>query len=316
MQLTSNSSAFIEAQVYSQFILENLHDGILPEGFYRNVSDFPAGTTLNIKTVGSVTLQDVAEDEAMRYSPIDTGTVTLTITDYKGDGWYITDKLRQDGSQIEQLLQMRAMESTRAIQEEFETAFLSACNAAQTDANANNVNGFAHRLSSTETNNVASIDHFLKMKLAFDKANVPQGGRVAIVDPVVEATLNGLVSVTSSRSLDYNPRFQQWLEDGFATEHRFLFNVFGWDVWTSNRLPTGTLSDGTTQVSDAVANVFMNVMDDSVKPMMAAWRQMPKSETQRNKDHQRDEFVTTARYGIGAQRVDSLGVLITSASSY
>ncbi len=48
MQLTTNTTAFIEAQQYSQFILMNLHDGLLPGTFYRDVSDFGQGTTLNI----------------------------------------------------------------------------------------------------------------------------------------------------------------------------------------------------------------------------------------------------------------------------
>lgn len=48
MQLTSNTRAFIEAEQYSSFILLNLHDGLLPETFFRDVSDFGSGTTLNI----------------------------------------------------------------------------------------------------------------------------------------------------------------------------------------------------------------------------------------------------------------------------
>ena len=49
MQLTSNTRAFIEAEQYSDFILMNLNDGLLPDTLYRNVTDFPAGTNLNIK---------------------------------------------------------------------------------------------------------------------------------------------------------------------------------------------------------------------------------------------------------------------------
>lgn len=83
-QLTTNSQAFIEAQQYSKFILHNLHDGLLGEAFYRNVTDFGHGTTLNIKTVGSVTIQDAAEDVPLIYNPIESGSVQLTITEYKG----------------------------------------------------------------------------------------------------------------------------------------------------------------------------------------------------------------------------------------
>jgi lipopolysaccharide biosynthesis protein len=57
----------------------------------------------------------------------------------------------------------------------------------------------------------------------------------------------------------------------------------------------------------------MCVLDDQTKPVMAAWRRMPKSEGERNKDRARDEFVVRAKYGFGIQRLDTLGVIITSA---
>ena len=59
----------------------------------------------------------------------------------------------------------------------------------------------------------------------------------------------------------------------------------------------------------------MSLADDNSKPMMAAWRRMPSIE-ERNKDLRRQEFVTTARYGFGVQRLDTLGVIVTNASLY
>ena len=312
MQVTSNSQAFIEAEVYSSFILNNLHDGLLPNAFYRDVSDFGSGTTLHIKTLGSVTIQEAAEDTPLVYNPIESGEVTLQVTNYIGDAYYVTDDLREDGSQVEQLMAGRAVESTRAIQETFESRFLSVCNAAQTNANPNTINGFAHRIASAETNNVFALKHLIAMRLAFDKANVPDSGRVFICDPVVEATLNGLVTITH----DVSPFGEMILKEGMARGQRFVMQLFGWDIITSNRLPTGTFSDGTTSVTGGVANIFMCVLDDNTKPIMAAWRRMPKVEGERNKDRARDEFVTRCRWGMGPQRVDTLGVLITSASNY
>lgn len=314
MITSSSNTAFIEAQQYSSFILENMHDGLLPDNFYRDVSDFGSGTTLNIKTIGEAQIQEVSEDTPLKYSPIETGTVQLTITDYVGDAWYITDVMRQDGAQIDQLSAARGKECIRAIQENFETRFLKVCNEAQTDANPNTINSQAHRIASSETNNVASLQHFINMKLAFDKAEVPNGGRIAIVDPVVEATLNTKFQVTAS-TIDANPTFQMITENGLDRDHKFVINLFGWDIMTSNRLDTGDFGDGTTSVTGAVANVFMCIADDHCKPIMAAWRQQPKVEGERNKDLQRDEFVQTARWGIGAQRKDTLGILITSASN-
>lgn len=308
-QNRGNSTAFIEAEQYSAFILQNLHDGMLPGSFYRNVSDFGSGNTLHIKTVGTVTIQDGAEEVPFDYSPIESGEVQLTITDYVGDAWYVNDELREDGAQVEALMSARSSESTRAIQETFESRFLRKAQSAQTNAQANQVNGFAHRIASAETNNVLSLNHLIAMKLAFDKANVPMAGRIAIVDPVVAATLDKMVSI----GRDVTPFAEKILADGFAREHQFLMSLYGWNIITSNRLPTGAFGDGTASVGNGVANIFMSVADDNTKPIMAAWRRMPKVEGDRNKDLRRDEFVTSARWGFGTQRVDTLGVVITSA---
>ena len=324
MQTTANSTAFIEAQQYSDFILSNMHDGMLPGQFYRNVSDFPSGTTLDIKVVGSVTIQDVEEDKAITYNPIDSSSVQLTITDYVGDAWYVTDKLRQDGSQVEQLMAMRSVESTRALQEDFETKFLKTAGlTAQTAANGNQINGFDHRWvadSAADDSFKIGLSDFIDMKVSFDKANVPQAGRIALVDPVVEGTLNKLAATFS---VDRNPKFQQILEEGWVKEQKFLFNLLGWDIYTSNRLHRLTAAEAITHLGvantgpvGAVANVFMNVLDDSTKPLMAAWRQMPKVEGARDMDNARDKFAVRSRYGMGKQRSESLGVVITSATNY
>jgi len=315
MQTTTNTSAFIEAQQYSQFILQNLHDGLLPDNWTRDVSDFGTGTTLNIKTVGSATIQDVQEDTPLSYQAIDTGNVTLSITDYIGDAWYITDVLRMDGSQVEQLHTMRAMESTRALQERVESRFLAICNSSQTASDLNNINGFKHRFVASGTGQIVTLDDFRDMKLSFDKANIPQAGRIAIVDPVVEATLNGLFTTTAST--DFNAHFEGMVNEGFAQEHKFVANIFGWDIYTSNRLVRSIDETiDSVAVTGGVANVFMSVLDDQTKPIMRAWRQQPKVETERNMKNKRDEFDVTSRFGFGAQRFDSLGILITDDTTY
>ena len=122
-QLTSNTTAFIEAQIYSKYILDNLEPYLLPELFWRDVSDFQKGTTLNIKTVGDVVLQEATEDVPLNFNPIDTGTITMSITDYVGDAWAVSDDLREEGSQIDQLMGLRSRASTRAFAQHHESRF-------------------------------------------------------------------------------------------------------------------------------------------------------------------------------------------------
>lgn len=313
MQVTTNTRAFIEAEVYSDFILMNLNDGLLPETWYRNVSDFGSGDTLHIKTVGSVTLQEAAEDTPLVYNPIETGEITFKITEYKGDAWYVTDDLREDGTNIDMLMTQRATESTRAYQEIIETDYLAT--PAKVYAATNGpfaINGFAHKIVSAETNNVFDLKHLIAMRLAFDKANVPAAGRVFICDPTVEATLNGKVSITN----DVTDFAKNILQNGFGSGGRFIMNLFGWDIITSNRLYQGAANDGTTSLANGVYNLFMCVLDDQTKPVMHAVRRSPKVEGERNKDRARDEFVMRARYGFGIQRMDTLGTLITDPTKY
>lgn len=317
MAITSTSNtSFVEATQYSSFILRNMNDGMLPEAFFRDVSDFGNGTTLNIKTIGEAQIQEITENEDIVYSPIETGNVQLSITDYVGDGWYVTDKMRQDGSQIEALTQARGQEAVRAIQEYRESQALSVLNLSQTDqSGTNSINGFAHRIAAsagdTANEGIISLADLIKMKLAFDKAEVPAAGRIAIVDPVVGATLNSLYQGTAQ--VDSNPLMQQILTGGFSRDHQYIMDLFGWSIMSSNRLPKlGNLTVDGQLVNTPVANIFMCIADDQTKPLMSAWRQQPKVEGERNKDKQRDEFVQTARWGFGSQRVDTLGVILTS----
>lgn len=312
MQLTTNTRAFVEAEQYSDFILMNLHDGLLPDTFYRDVNDFMHGDTLHIKTIGTVTLQETSENVPLVYNPIESGEITFTITEYIGDAWYVTDDLREDGNQVESLMAARATEHTRAIQERFETDFLAAAAAPYAAASTGlPINGFDHFIVSAETNNVFSLEHLVRMRLAFDKANVPAAGRVFIVDPIVEATMNLKVSITN----DVTQFAKDILERGLAAGQRFINNWYGWDIMTSNRLFVGAANDGTTSLGSAVFNVGMCILDDQCKPVMGAWRRKPSVEGERNKDNRRDEFVDSARYGFGLQRIDTLCCVATSPTA-
>lgn len=326
IQSKANTTAFEHAQQYSQFILDNLHDFLLPEGMWRDVTDFQTGSTLNIKTVGTVTLQEAAEDTPLNFTPIDTNTITLTITEYVGDAWGVSDDVKEDYSQIDTLMAMRGMESTRALAEHHETKFLAAANAGQTAASVNAINGRPHRWvagGAGGTNRIMTLSDFIAMKLSFDKANIPAEGRIAIVDPIVEATLNSLTNLVN---VSNNPMFDGIVNTGFERSHKFIKNIFGFDVYTSNRLPTKTatealdasaygLANDTAEIGD-VANLFMCIADDSTKPLMHAWRRMPQTEGWRDHDNRGDRYQVTSRFGFGVQRLDGLGVVFTDEATY
>ena len=314
MQLTTNTRSFIEAEQYSSFILKALHDGMLSESFYRPITDFSNGDTLHIKTVGTVTLQEAAEDTELVYNPIESGEITFRLTEYPGDAWYVTDDLREDGSQVEALMAARSMESTRAFQEKFETDVLAAAAEVYPNADPYTVNGFAHKIVSSETNGTLQLDDIIAMRLAFDKAKVPAAGRILLVDPTADATLNQFISLTSN----ITPFAEEILKQGVSSGMQFRFNLYGFDIIKSTRLyGTTDADDGTNSITGPVTyNLAMCIADDQTKPLMAAIRRTPKVEGERNKDKARDEFVVRGRYGVGVQRMDTLGTIVTHATNW
>lgn len=325
---TFNTPAIRRAEVYSSLILDEIRDQLLPEGLFRNVSDFGDGDTLFITTFGDVVLRDLHEDQDTPLDAVDSGRITLKITEHVGGGTYLTDELKEDSHQAAQFDAMIVPKLLRAIQEAFETDMLATFPRFQTAGDVNAVNGYAHRLAASGTDRILSIEDIIYLKLAFDKANLPSNGRVLIVDPIVEATINSLSNIVN---VSNNPRFEGMVETGFGKDMKFLKNIFGFDIWMSNRLPRVTAAEtldttvagvveapsaSTAVVAGDIINQAFVITDDMTTPLMGAWRRMPKVEGDRNVSKRRDEFYTSARWGFGVQRPQSGISLITSGTKY
>ena len=316
--VTGNQSPLIKAQVFSEFMLEQINDGFLPEGLHRDVGDFGDGDTLFIPVMGETTLREYAEDEDIRYDAVDTGQITLQITEYVSAASSVSRKLQQDGYKAAALEAQIPKDHLRLIKERYEGDMLAQANK-QTLANTNSINGFAHRYIASGANRQMTLEDIMYAKLALDKANLPDMGRVAVVDAVTEAALNVQIG---TQAFINNPMFEGLITTGFANGRRFVRNIYGFDIYVSDRLPriaTESITGGAganTSVTAGVANLFMCVADDQHKPFMGAWRQMPNTDGEFNKDRQRDEYVTTARWGFGLQRPESLVTILTSATAY
>lgn len=322
--ITTNTDPAIRALVHSELMLEVLQDGYLPDGLFRDVADFGDGSQLQIPTIGEMTLYDLEEEQDTPVSAIDTGTVHLAITEHLGVAGTVSDKLKEDAYKAAAVEARIVPQSLRAIKERYETDMLatavSSANGIITVGDANTYNGFDHRWIANGTDNTLTLEDFIFAKLAFDKANVPEEGRIAIVDPIVEATLNGLQNLVN---VSNNPMFEGIVESGFGKGRKFIKNIFGFDVYISNRLPriasesiTSVKAPGAASITDGVNNTFLCVADDAVKPFMGAMRRMPRVEGHRNVSKRRDEFHTTARWGFAPQRGETLISVITSASNY
>ena len=324
---TGNTDPAIRALVHSETMLEVLQDGFLPDSLFRNVGDFGDGTQLQIPTIGEMTLFDLEENQPTPTSAIDTGKIFLTINEHVGVAGYITDELKEDGYKAAAVEAQIVPQSLRAIKERFETDMLatavSSSNSMVTLSDPNTINGFDHRwVAGTVTAGIIDLADFIYAKIAFDKANVPDEGRIFLCDPVVEATLNSLTNLVN---VSNNPQFEGVVTTGFAKGRKFVKNIFGFDIWISNRLPritTGETIVGGPQDASTVApassvnNVFMSVADDSTMPIMGAMRRMPRVEGDRNVSERRDEFHVSSRWGFGLQRAESLISVITNLVAY
>lgn len=310
MQTTTNSSNVVRQQVYSAGLQESYETNLLGFGLFADMSSlFPDGDTFNVDQIGEFTLADYSEDAPIDYSALDTSRITLSISDYPGLGFYMTDALKQDSNKADLLFGKAIKKAIYAFEKDMETSVYAACNDSQTTADANTINGEAHRRCLDNPTAQALVDAIADIKTSFDRADVPEVGRILIVDPRVENIMNKLGG-TAVLVAD-SPRFEGLLETGFARNHRFVRSIHGFDVFTSNLLPE--IADetiATVQVQSGVCNIAMCVADDDAKPIMGVIRQAPEPEMERNAKHKRDEWSATARWGFAAYRPESLYCLL------
>jgi hypothetical protein len=230
---------------------------------------------------------------------------------------YITKKASQDSFYSAQLEARFVPEQARAILEHFESTTFAAPEAGVSANSAEAQNGIAHRISGGNAGRIELAD-FAYARYALKKSSVPDRNLVAIVDPSVEFQLNTLSNIVGVAN---NPMFEGIVRDGIATGMRFVANVYGFDVYTSNFLKSDVSDsalaerDGTTtnafNVNNGVANYFMSTEGDA-NPFVGAWRQEPEVDYEYNKDYQRHEYVTTARYGVKKYRAEGIVTVVTN----
>lgn len=312
---TSNTSLLTRAELWSSELKEVLQDDLLGMAYVDFLTEFPDGTQFTIPSIGDVLVDDYTEDQAVLYRPLDTGEWTFTIDEYLSSGTYITRKAEQDMFYMNQLVASFVPNQRRAIMEHFEQTMFEKPEAIYAANAQGAINGAYHRMAGGNAGKIELAD-FAYANYALDKANVPAGGRVAIVDPSVAftfETLSNLVSVSN------NPMWEGIVADGISTGMKFVKNVYGFDVYASNRLPAVTDSalperDGSTtkdfSSTNGKANYFFSA-DRSILPWKAAWRQEPMVDMEWNKDFQRTEFVTTARYGVKLFRPENMVTIVT-----
>lgn len=323
---TANTDALIRSQVWSSQLKDVLYAELNAQKWVRWLTDFPDGNTINIPSIGQMEANDYVEDQAVQYSALDTGNFQFSITEYVSSATYITNKAKQDGFYMSQLEAMFVPKEARAIAERVEVDVLRqgqpGTAGGQTVGNQNLINGAAHRMVGStviNTKQTLGIADFARALYVLKKANVPQTNLIAIVDPSVEFYLNTLTNLVN---VSNNPKWEGVITEGVGSSMRFVVNIYGFDVYTSNYLPlSGANQSGASETingvasgTNAVANIFFSAAPD-VTPWIGAWRQMPNVDGEYNKDRQREEFVTTARYGLKLYRPENFVVILSDPSA-
>jgi hypothetical protein len=304
-QTTGNSAHLTRSEVWSSQLKDVLEDELMATAYVNWLSEFPDGDTFTIPSIGQAQVATYTENEAITYAPLDTGEFQLTITEYLASGIYITEKAKQDMFYMNQLVSSFVPKQERAIMEDVEAYILNLAMSQTTD-NVNSINGADHRFIGTGTNEVIATADFAKARYALKKANVPDTNLIAILDPSVEYTLNTLTNLTS---VSNNPMWEGIVSTGIATGMKFIKNVYGFDCYVSNNLATANETISLTTAAGK-ANMFFSAAPD-VLPFVGAWRQMPKVDSEYNKDRQREEYVVTARYGAKLYRPENLVCVLT-----
>ena len=316
METTTNTSDLRRSQVWDSQLKDVLKDELNAQGYVRWLTSFPDGDTFNIPSIGELPTRDYTENSPVTYDPLDTGNFTFTVNQYKSSGTYITNKAKQDMYYMNELVSSFVPKQARSIAEVVETDILalaaSGASGGQTASSTNAINGAAHRFVGSGSSQAFAVADAARALYSLKRANVPDRALIAIVHPSVEYTINTITNLTN---VSNNPMFEGIITSGIASGRRFVKNVYGFDVYTSNYLPTGqneTISSLTT--SAGVANIFMSAADSSIVPFVGAWRQMPTVESEYKKDFQRWEYVTTCRYGLKVYRPENLVVVLTDTT--
>jgi hypothetical protein len=305
---TDNNEHLIRSQLWTGQIKDFLEDDLFATTYIDWITDFGDGDTLNIPSIGQMEARDYEEGQAVTYTGMDTGNFQFSVTEYKQSGTFITNKMKQDSFYMGRLMSTFVPRQARAIAKVMEIDCLRVGPEAQTASNTNTINGAYHRYVGSGANETISVVDFAKARYALAKANVPLTNLVAIVDPSVEFQLATLANLTN---LSFNPRWEGIVTSGISTGMKFMVNIYGFDVYVSQNLKSGIAETvDSLSVTTGVANLFFSATSD-VLPIVGAVRQAPKVDSKYNMDFQREEYVTTTRYGMKLFRPENLVVVLT-----
>lgn len=303
--------------IWNRQIKELLLDELFGMQFIKHLTDFPDGVTLNIPSLGEAETADFTEGQAIKYNKMDTGNFQFSFDQYKYSANAMSAKFKRDSFYSNEVLNAFLPRQHRAIMEAVETRIFNRFNAAQTASNANTINTADHRFIGSAvsgTNRALGLNDFVKAQYALTKALVPLRNLCCVVDPSVAYTLN-----TQTNLVNLISPTQMWdavVPSEMVNGTRFMFNIYGFDIYVSNYLPVvgAETINSVTSAAGAVANFFFSATQGDTLPIIGGFRQEPTVYSEFNKDLQQWEYVTFAEYGFKAYRPENIVTVITDTT--
>lgn len=312
--MDTTNQHLIRSDLWSRTLKELLLDDLYAQKFVRTLTDFPDGYTLHIPSIGEAETFDYNEGMAIKYSSMDTGEFLFNFDQYIGSAHSISEKFKRDSYWANEVIGMFVPKEHRAIMERYETRVLSVANSGQTASSLNTINGASHRWVGSGTSQAIAYADFVKAQYALTKAQVPLRNLVAIVDPSVAYTLQTQANVMNL--ITPQRMGEAIINDGAVSGFKFMFNIFGFDVYISNYLPSSISETiNSVSVTNGVANYFFSAAPGDTLPWVGAWRQMPTVYQEFNKDLQQTEYLTICEYGVKLYRPENMITVLTSKSA-
>src|SRR5258707_10521782 len=226
----------IRTSLWSRQLKELLLDELNAMKFVKVIADFPDGYTINIRSLGEAETADFNENMAVKYNQMDTGNFQFSFDQYKYTANAISEKFKRDSFYAADVIAAFVPRQHRALMEAVETDIFAKANAGQTATNTNIINLADHRFVGTGAGSALSYPDFARAHYALTKANVPLMNLCAIVDPSVAYTIQTQANLVNL--LSPMPMWEGVVRDGAVTGFKFRFNLFGFDIYVSNYLPT------------------------------------------------------------------------------
>ena len=305
-------------EIFNTMLKDVLRDDLFAEQWVNYIGDFPDGSNYKINSVGELTIDQMAEATSLPDRRPDSGQFVFNINEFVGVKVPFTDVFLEDDFMAPQVLATLPDRMTRAFQEYLETRVLH-LQAEQTNNDANSINGAQHRFTASGTGRVITTNDLAYVNYALKKANAGNTAMIGIVDPSFEFNTN----ISSQVVTDFNPQYRGIIETGIGSGFRFIRNIYGVDLYTSNYLDTEAAAEGSLAIYDGTTtatvagdkiNVFFSASDRANLPFIGAWRRRPVIKSWRDDDKETEYHQLSARFGLQLYRPETLVCLVSSTT--